>query len=143
MKQNKNKVPEHFFIQSGVIPFRMIRGKIEVLLITSRKKRKWIFPKGVVEAEIGKKASAEKEALEEAGVVGKIVGDSVGEFLNEKWDGMCRVVIYPMEVMKTVKHWEEESFRNRKWFTLDEALESIYNKELKRILRQFKKNMPR
>ena len=139
MKQNNNKVPEFFFVQSGVIPYRKNRAKVEILLITSRNKGKWIFPKGVVETALGKKASAEKEALEEAGVVGKITKNSVGEFSNKKWNGICRVVIYPMEVTKTVKHWEEESFRKRKWFSVDEALESISNKNLKNILIEFKK----
>ena len=141
MKQNNNKVPEYFFVQSGVIPFRKVSGKVEILLITSRNKGKWIFPKGVVETGLGKKASAVKEALEEAGVVGKIVGNSIGEFSNDKWDGICRVVIYPMEVTKTIKHWEEESFRKREWFTVNASMKVISNKNLKRILLEFKKKI--
>ena len=134
MKENKKSVPENFFIQSGVLPFRKVNGKTEILLITSRKKKKWILPKGVVETELGKKASASKEAFEEAGIIGKIGKNSIGEFTNKKWGGLCRVIIYPMEVSKVLKHWEEESFRRRKWFPVSEVQDAILSKKIGKIV---------
>ncbi len=137
MKQSKYTVPENFFIQSGVLPFRKVDGEFEILLITSRKKKRWIFPKGVVEDNLGKKGSAIKEAFEEAGAIGKIIGNSIGELTNNKWGGKCNVRIYPMEVSKTIRHWDEESFRKRKWFTINEALDALTDKSSQKILRQY------
>ena len=51
-----------------MIPYR-IKGKkkVEVLLITSVKRKRWIIPKGYVEFNLSPFESAKKEAFEEAG----------------------------------------------------------------------------
>ncbi len=57
--------------QSGVVPFRKKgKKKIEIFLITSVKKQRWIIPKGYVEFNLSAFESAKKEAIEEAGVLG-------------------------------------------------------------------------
>ena len=67
--------------QSGVIPYRIQEGKIEILLITSLKKKRWIIPKGIIESD-----------------------------------------------------WLEANQRNRKWFSITEAIQQLRESELKRIL---------
>ena len=47
-----SQVPEHFYTQSAVIPYRERNGAIEVLMITSRKRKRWVIPKGVREPEL-------------------------------------------------------------------------------------------
>ena len=42
MTRKINKV----FQQSGVIPYRINDGKVEVLLITTRSRQGWVIPKG-------------------------------------------------------------------------------------------------
>jgi 8-oxo-dGTP pyrophosphatase MutT (NUDIX family) len=64
--------------QSGVIPYRKKQGKIEVMLITSRNKGRWIIPKGVIEPDLNPRASAAKEAFEEAGVQGDVHSKLLG-----------------------------------------------------------------
>ena len=64
-------VPEYFYTQSAVIPFREQNGEFQVMLITSRKKKRWVIPKGVKEPELSAPASAANEAMEEAGIRGK------------------------------------------------------------------------
>ena len=59
------------FKQSAVVPYRLVKNEIEVLLITTRKGR-WIIPKGIIEPELSAAESAAKEALEEAGVKGEV-----------------------------------------------------------------------
>jgi hypothetical protein len=42
MTQKTSKVLQ----QSGVIPYRIIARKVEILLITTRKRQGWVIPKG-------------------------------------------------------------------------------------------------
>ena len=59
--------PGYFYIQSGVLPYRVEGGVMRVLLITSQGGRRWVIPKGIVEPGLSAVVSAAKEALEEAG----------------------------------------------------------------------------
>lgn len=54
--------PEWFYRQSGVIPYRWQQEELQVLLITNRRNRRWVIPKGIVEPELSPAASAVKEA---------------------------------------------------------------------------------
>lgn len=65
-------VPEWMYRQSAVIPYRFGADGLEVLLITSRKRKRWVLPKGVVEPGMTPAGSAEKEAFEEAGIEGRV-----------------------------------------------------------------------
>ena len=58
--------------QIAALPFRKRRGKVEVLLITSRETKRWVIPKGWPMAGLKDFTSAKREALEEAGVTGQI-----------------------------------------------------------------------
>ncbi|MBZ0178730.1 MAG: NUDIX hydrolase [Melioribacteraceae bacterium] len=134
------KKPESYYQQSGVIPFRKNGTKIELLLITSRKKKSWIFPKGIIENKLSPQQSAAKEAIEEAGVMGKVFKKKVGKYYLQKWDGICEVKIYLMEVDKILKSWQEEKIRNRKWVSVDAAKELIKNKQLQKIVKNLDKS---
>jgi 8-oxo-dGTP pyrophosphatase MutT (NUDIX family) len=70
MKRKIAPVKRVYFDQSGVIPYRKKEWKVEVLLVTSIKKKKWIIPKGFIEYNMSPFQSAKKEAFEEAGVRG-------------------------------------------------------------------------
>ena len=130
-----SKRPGYFYSQSGVIPFRKRKGKLELLMVTSTKKKRWVIPKGVKEPHLSSRQSAIKEAWEEAGVRGKVSKPAIGAYRYRKWGGICTVEVYVMEVKHIVRHWQE-SFRDRKWFTYREALRRIEGKELQKIVRQ-------
>ncbi len=66
MTQKTNKTNK-IFQQSGVIPYRIIEGKVEILLITTRKRQGWVIPKGGLCKGMSPHDSAAKEAWEEAG----------------------------------------------------------------------------
>ncbi|MCB2204753.1 NUDIX hydrolase [bacterium] len=136
-------VPSWFYEQSSVIPFRSGKHGVEILLITSKGKKHWIFPKGVIEPGLSPRASARKEALEEAGVEGVVHQEAVGEYHREKWNGTCRIQVYAMEVTRTQKHWEEERDRKRLWVPASEAANLIDRKALRRMLKRFLKNLDR
>ena len=70
--------------QFGALCYRITDGKIQVLLITSRRTQRWILPKGWPENGITPGESAAKEAMEEAGVTGKLNERPLGVYCYEK-----------------------------------------------------------
>ncbi len=137
MPGRSEAVPPWFYEQSSVIPWRRHHGRIEVLLITSAKSRRWIFPKGVIDPGYSARAAARKEAAEEAGISGVLSEEPIGEYTYEKWKGRCRVRMFTMEVTAISETWEEMHLRRRRWATLDEAHGLLDRKELRRMLRRF------
>lgn len=130
--------PDWYYKQSAVVPYRKNGGQYEVLLITSRKKQKWIIPKGIIELGISPEESASKEAMEEAGVVGLVFDELIGEYKYDKWGGTCRVKVFPFLVKRELEKWPEDDIRRRKWFSIDVAIGKIKNKDLAEILINFK-----
>ncbi len=130
------QVPEHFFHQSAVLPFRHDRGKLEILLVSSRRKKRWVIPKGVRELDMDAASSAAKEALEEAGIEGELSTEAIGTYKYEKWGGTCTVEVYSMAVHTSYDAWPE-SYRDRYWFTPQEAIDKVNELDLKKIIREF------
>ncbi len=135
--------PDYYYCQSAVIPFRRRHdpsappqgdGELEILMITSRKKKRWVLPKGVREPDLSPGDSAAKEALEEAGIEGTVSSQSAGTYRYAKWGGTCTVEVFTMQVEKVHDTWLE-SFRERQWVSLDEALARVREAGLRRILR--------
>lgn len=129
----KKPVPQRFYRQSGVIPYRVEKDKIEVLLITSRRGKRWIIPKGIVEPGMSPAESAAKEALEEAGVEGEISAASSGEYEYPKWEGICKVEVYLLKVITIHPEWPEKYFRERRWMSVEEAARLVREPELKNL----------
>ena len=76
--------------QSSVLPYRLIGNRVEIMMITSTKRKRWILPKGIVEPDMTPAESAAKEAMEEAGVEGEVSPVSIGKYHYKKWGGLCR-----------------------------------------------------
>jgi phosphohistidine phosphatase len=125
--------PDWFYNQSAVIPYRLAAGKIEILLITSRKRKRWIIPKGIIEPQDSPAESAVKEAWEEAGITGRIFSPSVGVYEYQKWGGTCHVRVFVFEVEQIFESWPE-SFRAREWVSVAEAARRVDERELKQII---------
>lgn len=128
------EVPNHYYNQSAVIAIRHRGGEIELLLISSRKKKRWVIPKGVKEPELSATESAAKEALEEAGIEGTIVEPALGTYQYEKWGGVCTVEVFVMQVEAIHETWGED-FRDRIWVSVLEATERVDEDRLKELLR--------
>ncbi len=118
---HRSPPPPWYYRQSGVIPYRHGSDGPEVLLITSRTRKRWIFPKGIVEPGLSAIASAANEAFEEAGVRGRVVEPSLGSFTYAKWDGVCAVEVFAMAVEEILDDWPERAERTRRWMPLAEA----------------------
>lgn len=120
--------------QSAVIPFRWTDKKLEILIITTLSGKNWTIPKGLVEPELSVTQSAEMEAYEEAGIRGTIYPDMIGEYQYYKWQGTCKVKVYPFKVEEMLNIWPEATMRKRNWILLDQVESFIHNKKLLRII---------
>ena len=112
-------------IQSAVIPFRLSARTVEVLLITNDRGSRWLVPKGNVPKELTPQASAEREAREEAGVIGLVDPVPVGTFAHRKARLPLLVTVFPMSVSITLPVWPEMDRRRRRWVAIDEAAEGV------------------
>ena len=125
---------EFDFTQSAIIPYRLEEGKLEILLITSIRKKKWIIPKGFIEFNLSAFESAKKEAFEEAGVIGTNETIELGSFTIKKYGGSTNIVVYSMEVEKFKDDYPEKNLRKRKWYTVEEAIETISIPEVVKMI---------
>lgn len=128
--------PEYWYKQSAVIPFRFEKGIFQILIISTRKRKNWIIPKGIIEIGLSGKKSAEKEAFEEAGVQGKLLSNKVGKYSYKKWGDICNVDVYALEVELILDKWEEDS-RNRKWIEIRDIEKYMSNFDLINIIKKF------
>ncbi len=107
--------------QAGVIPFRRREGVIEICLIRNIGRKKWKIPKGFVDSDETIEEAALKEAWEEAGLKGRLVGEPIGSYEYEKWEFELTVTVYLMEVASEDDKWQESRFRERKWSAIETA----------------------
>ena len=116
--------------QGAVIPYMYENGKLYIVLIKSKHGGNWGLPKGAVEKHLTKKKSAKLEALEEAGLKGKM-GSKIGEYRYVK--GLTgrdqHVHVYPMEVKKMLKSYLESKWRIRKVFPAHKAAKKLNKKQ--------------
>jgi len=101
------------------------RKEQEVLLVSSTGGRGWIIPGGKVEPREADNPSisAIREAREEGGVLGQL-GRYLGEFENPEKGHRTRVFVMYVDSLEPAELWED-SFRERKWFTVCEAKEVL------------------
>jgi 8-oxo-dGTP pyrophosphatase MutT (NUDIX family) len=123
-------IGEHAYkAQVAALPVRPGDGGLDVLLITSRETRRWVIPKGWPMKGRKDHQAAAQEALEEAGVAGKIRKQPIGAYTYQKRliDRVeaCRVMVYLLEVEKQLISWREKDQRKRQWFSQSEAADRI------------------
>lgn len=127
--------------QVGVLPYRIVDGDVECMLVTSRTSRRWIVPKGHIEPGLTARETARFEAFEEAGLTGVIGRRSIGSYVytkrREKGGDTCRVRVYPMEVAHQAEDYPESHQRERAWYRPEEAERAVGQKELGRLIRKF------
>ncbi|MGH1578160.1 NUDIX hydrolase [Planktotalea sp.] len=128
--------------QFAALCFRRRKGKLEILLVTSRRSRRWIIPKGWPQDGLPPSQSAAVEAMEEAGVEGKVFNASIGAFSYTKRYGPsralpCVALVYPLKVKKMHKSYREAKQRKRKWFSRAAAAKRVTDPELAFIIRTF------
>jgi 8-oxo-dGTP pyrophosphatase MutT (NUDIX family) len=123
---------------AGTIPFRMRDGKLEILLVTSRRKPKRLtLPGGRCQAGESPKEAALRETSEEAGVTGQLRRSSLPLYIEVK-RGKIRQkrLLFFMRVDKELPRWPEENDRRRVWHDLATLESGLLTKQTTRILRK-------
>lgn len=130
------------------MPYRLNElGKVQVLLLTSRTRRRWIIPKGWPIKGLKPAKSAAREAFEEAGVRGVVSGKPLGRFIYDKQldeDGRfvaCEVTVFPLAVKRQLKTWPEIEQRETRWVTAREAAAMTDEVALRPLLEAFSVKM--
>lgn len=117
---------------------------MEVLLVTSKSRRRWTLPKGRVPVNMRPHYSAAREALEEGGVIGVASSSPVAIYEQEKAlkegeVGTVIIQVYPLAVSTEVQVWAEMRLRRRRWMSLKRAIAKVDDSRLRRVLKAFRK----
>lgn len=119
--------------QYGALPYRIVDGEVHLLLVTSRGRGKWIFPKGGPIAGLTPWDSAAQEAYEEAGVEGEIEETPIGSYflpITPERPRPVEVTVFPLRVTEERESWKEMRQRYRQWMGLSQAQSLIIDEGL-------------
>lgn len=127
--------------QVAALCWRMRKGIVQILLITSRDSGRWILPKGWPVAKLTLARAAAREAWEEAGVEGKVQDTPLGEFHYHKSVGTdeslhCTVIVHALRVQTLKSRFPETRQRRRTWFHAREAADLVAEPQLQDLLRR-------
>jgi 8-oxo-dGTP pyrophosphatase MutT (NUDIX family) len=133
-------------VQYAALPWRMRGDELQLLLVTSRRTRRWIIPKGWPMDGIKPTEAAAREAFEEAGVTGVIDKVPAGQYRYMKLlrDGMelpTRVEVFALKVTEENPDWDEMDARERRWCSVNEAAGAVLEPQLKMVIRRFAARM--
>ena len=124
--------------QVAALCWRVHKGQVKVLLITSRDTRRWVIPKGWPIFGLSLRDSAAREAWEEAGVEGQALDQPLGQYLYDKIARPaalpCAVAVFALHVQTLHNRFPERRQRRRKWFTASEAARLVAESELRQLL---------
>lgn len=127
--------------QFAALCYRYKNGKLQICLVTSRKRGRWILPKGWPMHKQTPADAAATEAWEEAGVTGKAYDQCLGVYsyvkpLSEN-PAPVIVMVYPVAVKKVSAKWPERKERKRKWLSPTKAAKRLDEPGLRRIVAAF------
>ncbi|WP_313140625.1 NUDIX hydrolase [Rhizobium croatiense] len=129
MLANHNKSPSgdlaREIAQAGAICYRRTDdGRLEVLMVGSRRNGRWGVPKGHLGAGESSDLTASRESFEEAGVIGSVDRAVFGSFTYRKDSTPHRyhVAVHLLEVTGISDDYPEKTIRKKAWFPLDAAV---------------------
>lgn len=116
---------------AGCIPYRYAgesNETLEVLMVTPHRRDGLMFPKGAWEENEEKEVAACREAYEEAGVEGDIMGFlGFWNFTSRRHrddrspEGFRRGHMFALLVTKELDSWPDKDVRQRRWVSVEEA----------------------
>ena len=118
--------------QAAAIP---VRDDGLVFMVTSRSRRRWVFPKGRIEAHQTAAEAARAEAWEEAGLVGEVDGESIGSYRYEKFGRDHTVAVFVLRFHRQLADWPEKGQRTGEWVTVEEALARVEEPGLRKLVK--------
>lgn len=117
-------------------------GEPYVMLMTSRETRRWVIPKGWPIKGLKPHKAAEREAFEEAGLLGDVAKKPIGTYAYFKRLGdtfeACAVEVFLMSVKSQAAHWPEKGEREIVPVSLREAADRVDEVGLKAIFQKLK-----
>ncbi|RVV98969.1 NUDIX hydrolase [Mesobaculum littorinae] len=128
--------------QYGALCWRRRKGRVQVLLVTTRRTGRWTPPKGWPMSGRAPHDAARQEAWEEAGVIGRARPDPVGHYSYIKHSPVrgarrFRVDLFALRVERLKAEFPEAATRERRWFDLSDAAAAVEEPGLREILRDF------
>jgi 8-oxo-dGTP pyrophosphatase MutT (NUDIX family) len=136
--------------QYGALPYRLAPDRLasgpEILLVTSRDTGRWVIPKGWPIPAKSRRKVAALEAMEEAGVEGRIAREPLGEFdylkgLKSGESQACRVTVFALEVTAQRDEWRERAERATQWFGWEAAAAAVQEPGLRQIILDFARRL--
>ncbi|HLK23421.1 MAG TPA: NUDIX hydrolase [Caulobacteraceae bacterium] len=130
-------------IQYAALPYRVEGGRIRILLITSRRSRRWVIPKGWPIGGLAPPEAAAAEAAEEAGLIGRVEPQPLGSYRYMKMGKdaetarAIQVIAFPFLVEDTAPAWKEQGQRQLRWFRYQEAATRVAEPALRRLIVDF------
>ncbi len=118
--------------QAGVIPIQ----KSRLCMVTSRSGRRWVFPKGQIDPGHTPGSAALLEAWEEAGLVGTLDPEPIGNYVYEKLGRHHHVLLFSMRVIEVRDVWPERGLRDRAWVSVEDAIDRVAEPVLQELLRR-------
>lgn len=115
----------------GCIPYRYkedidgnMSNELEVLVVSSQKSQRLMFPKGGWELDESVEEAASRESLEEAGVIGNVECE-LGQwnFISKRYGIYYEGYMFPLFVKEQLDQWPEKNVRRRVWMTVAQARE--------------------
>ena len=115
-----------------------------VICIVSARSGGWTLPKGHIDDGHEPHQSAAIEAYEEAGLLGVVHPEPIGEYHYIKSSGKpCRVEVFRMRVTSVLAAWDEQHARQRAWIEPAEAEHWIDHPQSANIITQFSDELHR
>ncbi len=127
--------------QFGALCWRVKNDQVQICLITSRTRKRWIIPKGWPMHKQTPANAAATEAFEEAGVAGEAFDICLGVYSystpGKVENAPILTMVYPLHVTHVHSKWPEKHQRRRKWFSLEKAAKKLSEPALKQIVASF------
>ena len=117
--------------QAGVIAYR--DGM--TCLVSTRKGRSWIIPKGTIDPGQTASDAALQEAWEEAGLHGSLSQEPIGSYESMKKLRRCQVTVYLMHISECSDTWPEMGQRQREWLPFHLAAARVKHCGLSELLK--------
>ena len=129
-------------VQYAALPWRIVGRQVQILLITSRRTRRWVIPKGWPMRGLKPQHAAAIEASEEAGLVGQIDERPFGAYhylkeFKRSPSVDLEVQVFPFRVTYQAAGWKEQGQRAFEWRPYREAARMVAEPTLKRLILDF------
>jgi 8-oxo-dGTP pyrophosphatase MutT (NUDIX family) len=111
--------------QAAVIPYRLQGGILEIALVRTSSGKGWIVPKGSLDEGEEAWDAAVRETEEEAGLVGELTRQPIGQYRYSKQAQRYDVDVFVMRVTTVLQSWREAAHRSRRWMAVEKAIDRL------------------